>query len=300
MSPAKPRPSCMRLTAQGFGKNAHIGDDSQWGKTGTTEQHERSMVLWRDHRDHRLRLGRLPEGYVQMTTEYGGAPVWWHLPRRSSGPGWFRPEGDRSQPWPGWAADAADGDSSDSSDDHRLERLQLHRTQHRLHHTDTGPGTTTPSLRPRHRRQRLPHRPPRCPPADHAFHGRWRRTLIRRRFTRLAGSAHGLSRFRGAGPWRSIWAAGWHLEVPPSLTFDSSQLPAAELRGTPRRDRRTGMPARLAEVGGSGLRRHIAGRSPTMPCASTEGEPRAAPAVGVSGRREHPSRRQRKVARDRT
>lgn len=63
------------VVTQGTGKNAYIGDDSQWGKTGTTEDNtnawfcgaitEITVCVWVGY----------PEGYVQMLTEYAGSPV---------------------------------------------------------------------------------------------------------------------------------------------------------------------------------------------------------------------------------
>lgn len=63
------------VVTQGTGKNAYVGDESQWGKTGTTEDNtnawfcgaitEITACVWLGYKD----------GYVPMTTEYLGGPV---------------------------------------------------------------------------------------------------------------------------------------------------------------------------------------------------------------------------------
>ena len=47
------------VVTSGTGTHANIGASGQWGKTGTTEEQRRRLVLRRDRRSHRLRLGRL-------------------------------------------------------------------------------------------------------------------------------------------------------------------------------------------------------------------------------------------------
>ncbi len=63
------------VVTSGTGKNAAIGDDSQWGKTGTTDNNgdawfcgaitEVTACVWVGY----------PDGITSMETEYGGAPV---------------------------------------------------------------------------------------------------------------------------------------------------------------------------------------------------------------------------------
>ncbi|MCB0829130.1 MAG: transglycosylase domain-containing protein, partial [Solirubrobacterales bacterium] len=63
------------VVTSGTGKNAYIGDDSQWGKTGTTDNNgdawfcgaitEVTACVWVGY----------PDGITSMETEYGGAPV---------------------------------------------------------------------------------------------------------------------------------------------------------------------------------------------------------------------------------
>jgi penicillin-binding protein 1A len=63
------------VMSSGTGTNASVGDDSQWGKTGTTENNsnawfcgaitEVTACVWVGYAD----------GYQEMTTEYGGNPV---------------------------------------------------------------------------------------------------------------------------------------------------------------------------------------------------------------------------------
>ena len=105
------------VVTQGTGKNAYIGDDSQWGKTGTTEDNTNAWFCGAITEITACVWVGYPEGYVQMTTEYGGAPVdggtfpaiiWSRVVSA-----WKEIEANRAAER---AADAADGDSSDSSD----------------------------------------------------------------------------------------------------------------------------------------------------------------------------------------
>ena len=63
------------VVTQGTGKNAYIGDDSQWGKTGTTEDNTNAWFCGAITEITACVWVGYPEGYVQMTTEYGGSPV---------------------------------------------------------------------------------------------------------------------------------------------------------------------------------------------------------------------------------
>lgn len=63
------------VVTQGTGTNADIGDDSQWGKTGTTEDNTNAWFCGAITEITACVWVGYPDGYVQMTTEYGGAPV---------------------------------------------------------------------------------------------------------------------------------------------------------------------------------------------------------------------------------
>ncbi len=63
------------VVTQGTGTNADIGDDSQWGKTGTTEDNTNAWFCGAITEITACVWVGYPEGYVQMTTEYGGSPV---------------------------------------------------------------------------------------------------------------------------------------------------------------------------------------------------------------------------------
>ena len=63
------------VVTQGTGKNAYIGDDSQWGKTGTTEDNTNAWYCGAITEITACVWVGYPEGYVQMLTEYSGAPV---------------------------------------------------------------------------------------------------------------------------------------------------------------------------------------------------------------------------------
>lgn len=63
------------VVTQGTGKNAYIGDDSQWGKTGTTEDNTNAWFCGAITEITACVWVGYPEGYVQMTTEYNGGPV---------------------------------------------------------------------------------------------------------------------------------------------------------------------------------------------------------------------------------
>lgn len=63
------------VVTQGTGKNAYVGDDSQWGKTGTTEDNTNAWYCGAITEITACVWVGYPEGYVQMLTEYSGAPV---------------------------------------------------------------------------------------------------------------------------------------------------------------------------------------------------------------------------------
>jgi penicillin-binding protein 1A len=107
------------VVTQGTGENAYIGDDSQFGKTGTTEDNTNAWFCGAITEITACVWVGYPEGYVQMTTEYNGGPVdggtfpaiiWARVVEA-----WKSIEENRAAER---AADAAsdDEDSSDSSD----------------------------------------------------------------------------------------------------------------------------------------------------------------------------------------
>lgn len=63
------------VVTQGTGKNAYIGDDTQWGKTGTTEDNTNAWFCGAITEITACVWVGYPEGYVQMLTEYAGSPV---------------------------------------------------------------------------------------------------------------------------------------------------------------------------------------------------------------------------------
>jgi penicillin-binding protein 1A len=107
------------VVTQGTGKNAYIGDDSQWGKTGTTEDNTNAWFCGAITEITACVWVGYPEGYVQMTTEYGGSPVdggtfpaiiWARVVEA-----WKQIEADRAAEREAEAAANGD-DSTDSSD----------------------------------------------------------------------------------------------------------------------------------------------------------------------------------------
>jgi penicillin-binding protein 1A len=63
------------VVTSGTGTNANIGDDSQWGKTGTTEDNTNAWFCGAITEVTACVWVGYPEGYQKMLTEYGGAPV---------------------------------------------------------------------------------------------------------------------------------------------------------------------------------------------------------------------------------
>jgi len=63
------------VVTQGTGKNANIGDESQWGKTGTTEDNTNAWFCGAITEITACVWVGYPDGYVKMLTEYGGQPV---------------------------------------------------------------------------------------------------------------------------------------------------------------------------------------------------------------------------------
>ena len=63
------------VVTQGTGENAYIGDESQWGKTGTTEDNTNAWFCGAITEITACVWVGYPEGYVQMLTEYAGSPV---------------------------------------------------------------------------------------------------------------------------------------------------------------------------------------------------------------------------------
>jgi len=63
------------VVASGTGVNANIGDDSQWGKTGTTEDNTNAWFCGAITEVTACVWVGYPEGYQKMLTEYGGSPV---------------------------------------------------------------------------------------------------------------------------------------------------------------------------------------------------------------------------------
>lgn len=63
------------VITSGTGVNANVGDDSQWGKTGTTEDNTNAWFCGAITEVTACVWVGYPEGYQEMLTEYGGAPV---------------------------------------------------------------------------------------------------------------------------------------------------------------------------------------------------------------------------------
>jgi penicillin-binding protein 1A len=63
------------VVTEGTGKNAYIGDDSQWGKTGTTTDNTNAWFCGAITEVTACVWVGYAQGYQQMTTEYGGSPV---------------------------------------------------------------------------------------------------------------------------------------------------------------------------------------------------------------------------------
>ncbi len=63
------------VVTSGTGTNASIGDDSQWGKTGTTEDNTNAWFCGAITEVTACVWVGYPEGYQKMLTEYGGSPV---------------------------------------------------------------------------------------------------------------------------------------------------------------------------------------------------------------------------------
>lgn len=64
-----------QVVTSGTGKNANIGDESQWGKTGTTENNSNAWFCGGITEVTACVWVGYAEGYKQMLTEYGGSPV---------------------------------------------------------------------------------------------------------------------------------------------------------------------------------------------------------------------------------
>ncbi|MCB0830453.1 MAG: transglycosylase domain-containing protein, partial [Solirubrobacterales bacterium] len=107
------------VVTQGTGKNAYIGDDSQFGKTGTTEDNTNAWFCGAITEITACVWVGYPDGYVQMTTEYGGSPVdggtfpaiIWARPVEA----WKSIEENRAAEREAEQAASDSGDSSDSS-----------------------------------------------------------------------------------------------------------------------------------------------------------------------------------------
>jgi len=138
------------VVTSGTGKNAYIGDDSQWGKTGTTEDNTNAWFCGAITEITACVWVGYPEGYVQMLTEYGGAPVdggtypaiiWARVVEA-----WQQIEADRAAER---AADAASGDdgSTDSTDSGSSDYSPDYTTPTYTapDPTYTAPETTTPT-----------------------------------------------------------------------------------------------------------------------------------------------------------
>ncbi|MFM8888776.1 MAG: transglycosylase domain-containing protein [Solirubrobacterales bacterium] len=63
------------VISSGTGTNASVGDDSQWGKTGTTENNSNAWFCGAITEVTACVWVGYSEGYQEMTTEYGGSPV---------------------------------------------------------------------------------------------------------------------------------------------------------------------------------------------------------------------------------
>lgn len=63
------------VVTEGTGKNAYVGDDSQWGKTGTTEDNTNAWFCGAITEITACVWVGYAQGYQKMLTEYAGAPV---------------------------------------------------------------------------------------------------------------------------------------------------------------------------------------------------------------------------------
>lgn len=63
------------VISSGTGTNASVGDDSQWGKTGTTENNSNAWFCGAITEVTACVWVGYSQGYQEMTTEYGGNPV---------------------------------------------------------------------------------------------------------------------------------------------------------------------------------------------------------------------------------
>jgi penicillin-binding protein 1A len=63
------------VISSGTGTNASVGDDSQWGKTGTTENNSNAWFCGAITEVTACVWIGYSQGYQEMTTEYGGSPV---------------------------------------------------------------------------------------------------------------------------------------------------------------------------------------------------------------------------------
>jgi penicillin-binding protein 1A len=63
------------VVTSGTGTNANIGDESQWGKTGTTEDNTNAWFCGAITEVTACVWVGYPEGYQKMLTEYNGGPV---------------------------------------------------------------------------------------------------------------------------------------------------------------------------------------------------------------------------------
>ncbi len=63
------------VVTSGTGTNASVGDESQWGKTGTTEDNTNAWFCGAITEVTACVWVGYPEGYQKMLTEYGGSPV---------------------------------------------------------------------------------------------------------------------------------------------------------------------------------------------------------------------------------
>ena len=63
------------VISSGTGTNASVGDDTQWGKTGTTENNSNAWFCGAITEVTACVWVGYAQGYQEMTTEYGGSPV---------------------------------------------------------------------------------------------------------------------------------------------------------------------------------------------------------------------------------
>jgi len=110
------------VITSGTGVNANVGDDSQWGKTGTTDDNTNAWFCGAITEVTACVWVGYPEGYQQMLTEYGGSPVdggtypaiiWAQVIEA-----WKAIEAERAA---GREADAAAGESDDGTTDTTAE-----------------------------------------------------------------------------------------------------------------------------------------------------------------------------------